>query len=192
MISGRSLPARGGPDSCVIVAHDAETGAELWRTRTVPAPGEPGDETWGDTPFEDRTHVGTWMVPSYDPGLELIYIGTSVTSPAPKFLLGGRDLAAPVPPTQPSRSTPTPARSPGTTSISTTTGTSTPLRALLVDTAVAPDADEVDWINPRIEPGETRKVMTGIPGKTGVVYTLDRETGEFLWARPTIRQNVIP
>ena len=33
--------------------------------------------------------------------------------------------------------------------------------------------------------------MTGIPGKTGVVYTLDRETGEFLCATPTIAQNVI-
>ena len=33
--------------------------------------------------------------------------------------------------------------------------------------------------------------MTGIPGKTGVVYTLDRETGEFLWANPTVAQNVI-
>ena len=33
--------------------------------------------------------------------------------------------------------------------------------------------------------------MTGIPGKTGVVYTLDRETGEFLWATPTVAQNVI-
>ena len=33
--------------------------------------------------------------------------------------------------------------------------------------------------------------MTGIPGKTGVVYTLDRATGEFLWATPTVAQNVI-
>jgi alcohol dehydrogenase (cytochrome c) len=33
--------------------------------------------------------------------------------------------------------------------------------------------------------------MTGIPGKTGIVYTLDRQTGEFLWAKPTIHQNVI-
>ena len=33
--------------------------------------------------------------------------------------------------------------------------------------------------------------MTGIPGKTGVVYTLDRETGEFLWANPTVAQNVV-
>jgi len=25
---------------------DAETGKELWKTYTVPAPGEPGSETW--------------------------------------------------------------------------------------------------------------------------------------------------
>ena len=42
-------------------------------------------------PFEQRAHVGAWMVPSYDPALDLVYIGTSVTSPAPKFLLGGTD-----------------------------------------------------------------------------------------------------
>ena len=47
------------------------------------------------------------------------------------------------------------------------------------------------WINPRLKPGERRKVVTGIPGKTGIVYTLDRQTGEFLWARPTVRQNVV-
>jgi alcohol dehydrogenase (cytochrome c) len=34
-------------------------------------------------------------------------------------------------------------------------------------------------------------VITGIPGKTGIVYTLDRETGEFLWARPTVTQTVV-
>ena len=66
-----------------------------------------------------------------------------------------------------------------------------PFERLLVDTAVAPDAREVSWINPRLQPGEVRKVVTGIPGKTGVVYTLDRETGEFLWATPTVGQNLI-
>ncbi|MCE2541799.1 MAG: PQQ-binding-like beta-propeller repeat protein [Acidobacteria bacterium] len=91
VVSGRSCMPQGGPDACVITAHDATTGAELWRRRTIPAPGEPGDETWGGVPFEQRTHVGAWMVPSYDPALDLVYIGTSVTSPAPKFLLGGTD-----------------------------------------------------------------------------------------------------
>ena len=65
------------------------------------------------------------------------------------------------------------------------------MKCLLVDTPVRPDPSAVSWVNPRLDPGEERRVVTGIPGKTGVVYTLDRETGEFLWATPTIVQNVI-
>ncbi len=91
IISGRQCQPGAGYDGCVITAHDAKTGKELWRTHTMPRPGEPGDETWGGVPLEQRWHVGTWMVPSYDPELNLIYVGTSVTIPAPKFILGGND-----------------------------------------------------------------------------------------------------
>jgi alcohol dehydrogenase (cytochrome c) len=66
-----------------------------------------------------------------------------------------------------------------------------PFERILVDTAVAPDASAVSWINPRVRPGTVHKVMTGVPGKTGIVYTIDRETGDFLWARETTMQNVI-
>ncbi len=182
---------RGGPDACVITAHDARTGEELWRRRTIPAPGEPGDETWGDVPYAERKHVGTWMVPSFDPELNLIYIGTSVTSPAPKFLLAGPDQKH--------------LYHNCTLALDADTGEirwyyqhlndhwdlDHPFERLLVDTVVAPNPTAVSWINPRIEPGSLRKVITGIPGKTGIVYTLDRETGEFLWATPTVTQNVI-
>ena len=191
MISGRSCRPAGGPESCVIVAHDARTGEEVWRRRTVPAPGEPGDETWGGVPFEQRIHVGTWMPPSYDPELRLIYQGTSVTSPAPKFLLGGIEN--------------THLYHNSTLALDVDTGDITwyyqhlndhwdldhPFERMLIDTAVAPDASAVSWINPNLRAGEVRKVVTGIPGKTGIVYTLDRETGEFLWATPTVPQNVI-
>ena len=191
VISGRSCMPLGGPESCVITAHDAATGAELWRRRTIPGPGEPGNESWGDVPFEDRKHVGTWMVPSYDQELNLIYIGTSVTSPAPKFMLGGTDKKH--------------LYHNCTLALDADTGEIVwyyqhlndswdldhPFERLLVDTAVRPNPSSVSWINPRLRPGEERRVITGIPGKTGVVYTLDRETGEFLWATPTITQNVI-
>ena len=191
VISGRSCRPRGGPESCVVVAHDARTGEELWRRRTVPAPGEPGDETWGGVPYEERVHVGSWMPASYDPELRLIYQGTSVTSPAPKFLLGGVEN--------------THLYHNSTLALDVETGEirwyyqhlndhwdlDHPFERLLVDTAVAPNPDAVSWINPRIRPGELRKVVTGVPGKTGLVYTLDRETGEFLWATPTVAQNVI-
>ena len=191
IISGRGCMPRSGPDACVITAHDATTGAELWRRRTIPKPGEPGDETWGGVPYEDRRHVGAWMVPSYDPDLDMIYIGTSVTSPAPKFLIGGVSN--------------THLYHNSTLALDANTGEIVwyyqhlndhwdldhPFERLLVDTAVAPNRDAVDWINPRLSPGESRRVVTGIPGKTGIVYTLDRETGEFLWAKPTVSQNVI-
>ena len=191
VFSGRSCDPRGGPNGCVITAHDAVTGEELWRRRLIPAPGEPGDETWGDVPFEERAHVGSWMVPSYDPALNLVYVGTSVTSPAPKFMLGGTDK--------------THLYHNSTLALNGDTGEIVwyyqhlndswdldhPFERLLVDTAVRPDPATVSWINPRLNPGEQRRVVTGIPGKTGIVYTLDRETGEFLWATPTIVQNVI-
>jgi alcohol dehydrogenase (cytochrome c) len=191
VISGRGCEPKGGPEACVITAHDARTGKELWRRGTIPKPGEPGDETWGNVPYESRWHVGTWMVPSYDPDLDLIYVGTSVTSPAPKFLLAGNSQKH--------------LYHNSTLALRAATGEIAwyyqhlvdhwdldhPFERLLVDTAVAPSRNDVLWINPRLKPGERRRVMTGIPGKTGVVYTLDRQTGEFLWARPTIEQNVV-
>ena len=191
VVSGRSCRPLRGPGACVITAHDATTGEELWRRRLIPAPGEPGDETWGGVPFEERAHVGSWMVPSYDPTLNLVYIGTSVTSPAPKFMLGGTDNKH--------------LYHNSTLALDADTGEIVwyyqhlndhwdldhPFERLLVDTAVAPNAAAVSWINPRLRAGEERKVVTGIPGKTGVVYTLDRATGEFLWATPTVTQNVI-
>jgi len=191
VISGRSCEPEGGPEACVITAFDAETGAELWRTRTIPRPGEPGDETWGGVPYEQRWHVGMWMVPSFDAELNRIYVGTSVTAPAPKFILGGNDEQY--------------LYHNSTLALDADTGRIVwyfqhvvdhwdldhPFERLLVDTVVAPNPEEVDWINPRVRNGEERRVITGIPGKTGLVYTLDRETGEFLWARQTIHQNVI-
>ena len=66
-----------------------------------------------------------------------------------------------------------------------------PFERILLDTAVTPDPAEVALDQPAHPAGRGAEVMTGVPGKTGLVYTLDRETGEFLWAKPTVPQNVI-
>src|SRR6478609_11669441 len=66
-----------------------------------------------------------------------------------------------------------------------------PFPRILLDQQVAPDRSQVSWINPNIDRSKTYKVVSGVPGKTGIVYTLDRATGEFLWARPTVMQNVV-
>ena len=63
-----------------IVAYDQNTGKEVWRTQTVPQPGEKGGDTWkGDS----GKHGGAaaWLIGSYDPKLNLVYYGTS--NPAP-------------------------------------------------------------------------------------------------------------
>ena len=111
--------------------------------------------------------------PNVDLDLNLVFVGTSVTSPAPKFLRGGIETVWYF------------------QHLNDGWDLDHPFERLLVDTAVRPNPSAVDWINPRLQPGEVRRVMTGIPGKTGIVYTLDRATGEFLWAMPTVAQNAV-
>jgi alcohol dehydrogenase (cytochrome c) len=76
-ISGGDVDIRGYID-----AYDAATGKRLWRTHTIPAPGEPGSETWGPD-MDGVGGGGTWGTGSYDADLNLIYWGTG--NPAPDY-----------------------------------------------------------------------------------------------------------
>ena len=61
---------------------DPETGKKLWRRYTIPAPGEPGSETWPKN--SDAWMYGggpTWRSGSYDPQLDLVYWGTGNAEP---------------------------------------------------------------------------------------------------------------
>jgi alcohol dehydrogenase (cytochrome c) len=61
---------------------DPDTGKKLWRRYTIPAPGEPGSETWPKT-SDAWTQGGgpTWRSGSYDPQLDLVYWGTGNAEP---------------------------------------------------------------------------------------------------------------
>ncbi len=60
-----------------ILAVDAATGKELWRKYVIPAPGEPGSETWKDTNNAWRTGGGAlWVTGSYDPATNQVLWGT--------------------------------------------------------------------------------------------------------------------
>src|SRR6266850_1133271 len=75
--SGGELGARG-----FLAAFDAETGKELWKTYTVPAPGEPGSETWpagGD--HYKRGGASIWITGTYDPETNLTFWGTGNGGP---------------------------------------------------------------------------------------------------------------
>ena len=74
-VSGGELGIRG-----FVVALDSETGEEVWRTHTVPGPGEPGNDTWP----ADAWRTGgapVWVAGHYDPDLGLTYWGTGNPGP---------------------------------------------------------------------------------------------------------------
>jgi len=61
---------------------DPETGKKLWRRYTIPAPGEPGSDTWPKNSDAWKTGGGpTWRSGSYDPELDLVYWGVGNAEP---------------------------------------------------------------------------------------------------------------
>jgi len=176
---------------CYITAHDADSGEELWRTHTIARPGDEADETWNGSPVDSRFHASPWMPGSYDADLDLLFWGTGVPAPHARVLRpeGDGDLLY---------TDSTLALDPDTGEIvwyfQYTPNDNWDLDAVfdrfVVETVVNPNPDEVAWISPNVTPGETRHVLTGAPDKTGMIYTIDAETGEFLWAREQTYQNI--
>jgi len=83
--AGGERGARGA-----VVAHDATTGELLWRTYTVPAPGEPGYETWAEREVPPLGGL-TWGTISYDPELDFVFLGTGQPTPWASTLRGPGD-----------------------------------------------------------------------------------------------------
>ena len=74
-VSGGERGIRG-----FVVALDAESGKEIWKTYTIPAPGEPGHESWPGDSW--KTGGGpVWVTGSFDPALGLTYWGTGNPGP---------------------------------------------------------------------------------------------------------------
>ncbi|HUA21712.1 MAG TPA: PQQ-dependent dehydrogenase, methanol/ethanol family [Bryobacteraceae bacterium] len=76
-VSGGESTTRGFLDGW-----DPDTGKKLWRRYTIPAPGEPGSETWPkNTSAWSQGGGPTWRSGSYDPQLDLVYWGTGNAEP---------------------------------------------------------------------------------------------------------------
>src|SRR5438270_1857351 len=76
-ISGGELGIRGR-----LTALDAKTGEILWRSYTIPWPGEVGSDTWpavSEQPM--RGGASIWNTPALDPQLGLIYFATGNCGP---------------------------------------------------------------------------------------------------------------
>jgi len=193
VVAGKVLTGRACnnnlPGGCFILAHDARTGRELWRRYTVARPGEPGGDTW-DIPLPLRRHVSPWMPGTYDPALNLIYWGTGVPGPYPHISVGSRggDLLY---------SNSTLALDPETGRVvwhfQHLPGDELDMdhshERILVDAPFQPSS-ELEWFNPAMASGQVRRMLWGA-GKAGTQFVLDRATGEFIWARPLVHQNII-
>lgn len=193
LITGsRCNPSSPRPGGCFITAHDVSTGEEIWRVNTAATPDQPGGDSWGGLPRAARRHASAWMVGSYDPLLDLVYWGTGPPAPLPEKLRGAgkADLLY---------TNSTLALDPDTGEMSwyfqhlprDNWDLDHVFERMIVETEVSPNPSEVPWISPDLQPGTRRKVITGVPGKTGLIWTLDAATGKFLWARPTVYQNIM-
>ena len=76
-ISGGEYGIRG-----YIEGYDAQTGERLWRTYTIPEPGQPGSETWpSNSDSWERGGGPAWLTGTYDPELDTMYWGVGNAGP---------------------------------------------------------------------------------------------------------------
>ncbi|MBI3698178.1 MAG: PQQ-dependent dehydrogenase, methanol/ethanol family [Acidobacteria bacterium] len=164
-IAGGEFGVRGFVD-----AYDAKTGTRAWRFWTVPAKGEPGNETWEGDSWKTGSAT-SWVTGSYDPEMNVVFWGTG--NPGPDWngdVRGGANLYSDC------------------------------LVALDVDTGqlrwyyqFTPhdvhdwDATEIPVLAEAVVRGEKRKVVL-FANRNGFYYVLDRKTGQYLVGKQMIRQ----
>ena len=87
-ITGGTLVAKGkvmvgttgrAPGGNYIVGLDANTGEESWRFYTIARPGEAGGDSWNGLSLEQRNGASVWTPGSYDPALNLAFLGPAQT-----------------------------------------------------------------------------------------------------------------
>jgi alcohol dehydrogenase (cytochrome c) len=192
VISGGNCIA-GPRDNCVISAHDAHTGALLWKFNTVQGGADvSGADTWAGVPVAERL-ASAWGLPgSYDPQRNLLYWGIANPMPTSRAERHGGDgstagVAAPAD----LYSNSTVALDPATGELKWyyqhLPGDDWDLdmnqERTLAHVKLSPDPAQVRWINPALKPGEERDVVVNV-GEGGGLWVLDAATGEFLWATP--------
>lgn len=165
-VSGGEYGIRGFLD-----AYDAETGKRVWRFYTVPEPGEPGNDSWGEGDAWKTGGAPTWMTGSFDPALNLIYWGTG--NPAPDFNGAVR---------------------PGDNLYSDSVIALDPDNGQLKWYFQFTPHDVWDWDAAQIPvlvdtdfQGQMRKLLLW-PNRNAFYYVLDRITGELLLVRPFAQQ----
>lgn len=162
-MAGGEFATRGFLD-----AYSLDTGKRLWRFNTIPAPGEPGGDTWPAGHFE-RGGGATWITGSYDRELNLVYWG--VGNPNPDYFGKNR-----------------PGDNLYTASVVALDADTGRLRWHFQYTP----HDEHDWDSNQVQVladltigGRARKTLV-TANRNGFFYVLDRTNGAFIQAKPYV------
>jgi alcohol dehydrogenase (cytochrome c) len=154
-----------------IAAYDTATGKEVWRFNTVPAPGEPGSDTWSGDAWKSGGG-SIWVTGTYDPALNLTYWGTG--NPGPDF---------------------NPAQRPGDNLYTDSVVALDASTGKLTWHFQFTPADRYDWDSTQVPVlvdaqwrGSPAKLLM-LANRNGFFYVLDRVTGKFLLGKPFVRQN---
>jgi len=182
------------PFGCFVTGNDAATGKELWRNSLIPKKGEPGDETWGGMPFEQRWMTGVWGPITYDPDLNLAFYGSSGVGPSSDAQRGVKGLA-------------TLAGTNTRYAVDPKTGKvawkhqvlpqdnwdqECTFEMMSITTPVHPDTQAKGMMAVgRRAASASRKTLTGVPCKTSIMWSFDAAKGDFLWAKSTVYQNLV-
>ena len=152
-------------------AYHADTGERVWRFWTIPGPGEPGSETWGDPAVMARGCGATWLTGSYDAELDLLYWATG--NPCPD--LNGE-------------------RRPGDNLYTNSVLALKPRTGDLEWYFQFTPHDTHDWdaqepllLVDDVFQGQPRKLLLQ-GNRNGFFYVLDRTTGRFLLGEPFVTQ----
>ena len=181
IINGKVIQGLGGCErykaadedqGCYISGIDAQSGKIDWRFNTTARAGTTGGDTWGNLPNMLRAGGDTWITGTYDPDLNLTYWGVANAKP---WMQASR----------------------GTTGNDAALYTTSTL-------ALRPETGKLEWYHQFI-PGESldldevyERVLVDVDGKKlsfnigkpGILWKLDRQTGQFLDAKETVYQNV--
>jgi alcohol dehydrogenase (cytochrome c) len=169
-MAGGDRTARGFIDG-----YDPETGKQLWRTWTIPEPGQKGSETWPHKDMPDAWKYGggaTWQPGSYDPKLDLFYIGTGNAEPYnPKYRAGMDSLYAA-----------------SVLAIRPKTGELVWHYQFVPNDSFDFDGTAENIIADIEVEGRPRKVLLNV-NKNGFLYVIDRTDGKLIAAHPFVNQN---
>ena len=172
IVQGLSGCDRFTRERCFISGYDAASGERRWRFHTTAGSDEPGGNTWADVPDYLRAGGDTWITGSYDPGLDLVYFGVAQAKP---WAAVSRGMTI---------------EDSGLFTNSTVAlrpGDGTLDWYFQHVPAESLDLDEV-YERVLVDVGGRKAVFSA--GKHGILWKLDRETGEFLGYREAVHQNV--